>query len=247
MCCGKRFSFIINVIIPYSILCIFLLQIYSQYSTFITLRKKIDNQKDGRNSMTNYQLTKSKQYNFNTNEIQEYFENNALMKITFLKNLSLMFFNKLTHNKDNDIRVYMFLYLIIYDIICLIIVYLFIFGSIKSGFVKIFFQIFRFYFSAKRLKKFNNRIGLFTIINSKMENFRLYRGWSFFNPEGFLIIEFFCNFFIILDIILLWTYIYRRNKYRKMKEKNISNEKESEESSEESESKSSNIENSKKE
>ena len=60
-------------------------------------------------------------------------------------------------------------------------------------------------------------MSLFAIIKSKLENMYLYRGWSIFNPEGFLIIEFLCNFAIILDIILLLIFIYRRYKYRRIK------------------------------
>ena len=55
MCCGKCFKCLTNIIIPYSILCIFLFQIYAQYSTLVTLRTKIDNKRDGRNTMTNYE------------------------------------------------------------------------------------------------------------------------------------------------------------------------------------------------
>ena len=219
MCCGKCFRFLINFIIPYSILCIFLFQIYAQYSTLVTLRNKIDNQKDGRNTLSNYELTKDKQYDFNMNKVKETFEDNALMKINFLKNKFLGFFDK--KNENFDIRVYMFFYLICYDLICLIIVYFFIYGSIKAGFLKIIFQIIRFYFNAKRLQKFNTRMYLFSIIKAKLENMYLYRGWSIFNPEGFLIIEFLCNFTIILDIILLIFFIYRRNKYRRIKALNI--------------------------
>ena len=220
MCCGKCFRFIINYVIPYLILCIFLFQIYAQYSTLVTLRNKIDNQKDGRNTLSNYRLTKDKQYDFNMNKVQENFEDNALMKINFLKNSFLGFFNN--KGENFDIRVYMFYYLICYDFICLIIVYIFIYGSIMAGFLKILFQIIRFYFNAKRLQKFNTRMSLFAIIKSKLENMYLYRGWSIFNPEGFLIIEFLCNFAIILDIILLLIFIYRRYKYRRIKKMYIS-------------------------
>ena len=223
MCCGKCFRFLINVILPYSILCIFLFQIYSQYSTIVTLRTKIENKKDGRRTLSNYQLTKDKYYDFNMNKVKEYFEDNAIMNIPIVKNLTLGLIETRNVNKDNDFdnRVYTFYYLIFYDIISLIVVYCFIYGSIFAGLLKIIFQIIRFYFNAKRLKRFNINMGLYSIINSKIENMHLYRGWSIFNPEGFLILEFLCNFAIILDIILLLIYINKIYKYRKMKKLNV--------------------------
>ena len=223
MCCGKCSRFLINVILPYSILCIFLFQIYSQYSTIITLRTKIDNKKDGRRTLTNYQLMKDKHYDFNMNKVKEYFDDNAIMNIPYVKNLTLGLIEKrnVNNEKDFDNRIYMFFYLIFYDIISLIVVYCFIYGSIEAGLLKIIFQIIRFYFNAKRLKRFNTNMGLYSIINSKIENMYLYRGWSIFNPEGFLIIEFLCNFAIILDIILLLIYLHRIRKYKRMKQLNV--------------------------
>ena len=223
MCCGKCYRFLINVILPYSILCIFLFQIYAQYSTIVTLRTKIDNKKDGRRTITNYQLMKDKHYDFNMNKVKEYFEDNAIMKIPYVENFTLGLIEKrnVNNDKDFDNRIYMFFYLIFYDIISLIIVYCFIYGSIEAGLLKIIFQIIRFYFNAKRLKRFNTNMGLYSIINSKLENMYLYRGWSIFNPEGFLIIEFLCNFTIILDVILLLIYIHRIRKYRRMKQLNV--------------------------
>ena len=223
MCCGKCSRFLINVILPYSILCIFLFQIYSQYSTIVTLRTKIDNKKDGRRALTNYQLMKDKHYDFNMNKVKEYFDDNAIMNIPYVKNLTLGLIEKrnVNNDKDFDNRIYMFFYLIFYDIISLIVVYCFIYGSIEAGLLKIIFQIIRFYFNAKRLKRFNTNMGLYSIINSKIENMYLYRGWSIFNPEGFLIIEFLCNFAIILDIILLLIYLHRIRKYKRMKQLNV--------------------------
>ena len=223
MCCGKCSRFLINVILPYSILCIFLFQIYSQYSTIVTLRTKIDNKKDGRRTLTNYQLMKDKHYDFNMNKVKEYFDDNAIMSIPYVKNLTLGLIEKrnVNNDKDFDNRIYMFFYLIFYDIISLIVVYCFIYGSIEAGLLKIIFQIIRFYFNAKRLKRFNTNMGLYSIINSKIENMYLYRGWSIFNPEGFLIIEFLCNFVIILDIILLLIYLHRIRKYKRMKQLNV--------------------------
>jgi hypothetical protein len=223
MCCGNPFKSLLSILFYYSILCIFLLQLYSQYSTLPTLRSKIENQKDGRNTLTNFQLTKTKQYDFNLNKIQEYFDDNALMKIPFLKRQVLKLIDHF-NNKENklDIRNYMHFYLIGYDIICIIIVYIFLFcASIKAGLITILFQSVRFYFNAKRIQKFNSRMSLYEIIKSKWENIVLFRGWSFFNPEGFLIIEFLCNFVVILEIILLIKYICDRRRYRKIRKMNV--------------------------
>ena len=99
MCCGKCFRCLYNIIIPYSILCIFLLQIYAQYSTLVTLRTKIDNKRDGRNTMTNYQLTRDKQYDFNMNKVQECFEDNSLMNISILKSFVLNLFYSMNSKK----------------------------------------------------------------------------------------------------------------------------------------------------
>ena len=219
MFCGKCCGFIFNVILPFSILCIFLFQLYAQYSTLITLRTMTENDRDGRNSVGNYFLTKTKEYDFNMDKVNETFNENTLMNVKFLKNMTLNLFDALNNNNENkkDIREYMFKYLIIYDIISLIIVYIFIYGSIKAGIIKIVFQIFRLYFNSKRMQKFNHSMSLFDIIRSKIENFYSYRGWNIFNPEGFFVIEFLCNFTVILDVILLVIYIYRKHQYNKRK------------------------------
>ena len=219
MFCGKCIGFFFNVILPFSILCIFLFQLYAQYSTLITLRTMTENDRDGRNSVGNYFLSKTKEYDFNTDKVNETFNENALMNIKFLKNMTLNLFDALNNNNENkkDIREYMFKYLLIYDIISLIIVYIFIYGSIKAGIIKIIFQIFRLYFNSKRMQKFNHSMSLFDIIRSKIENFYSYRGWNIFNPEGFFVIEFLCNFTVILDVILLVIYIYRKRQYNKRK------------------------------
>lgn len=224
MCCSKNSSIICTLILPFSILIIFLFQIYAQYSTLLTQRTKIDNIRDGRNTLTNYQLTKDKQYDFNMNRVQDYFESNCLMRINFLKQTTLRVFDSLNNKKGEviDIRVYMFYYLIFYDLICIIIVYFFVYGSIKAGFIKIVFQIIRFYFNAKRIQKFNSHINLYYIIKSKIDNMYTFRGWNIFTPEGFLIIEFICNITIILDIIYLIILVcnyWRYKKYKNMDKK----------------------------
>ena len=219
MCCSNNSSIICTLILPFSILIIFLFQIYAQYSTLVTLRTKIDNIRDGRNTMTNYQLTKDKQYDFNMNKVQEFFEDNCLMRINFLKQTTLNVFDSMNKKKEEiiDIRVYMFYYLIFYDLICIIIVYFFIYGSIKAGCIKIVFQLIRFYFNTKRMQKFNSHMNLYSIIKSKIDNMYSFRGWNIFTPEGFLIIEFLCNITIILDIIYLIILICNNRRYKKNK------------------------------
>ena len=219
MCCGKFCGFTLNIILPFSILCIFLFQLYAQYSTLITLRTMTENDIDGRNSVSNYFLSKTKEYDFNMVKVKETFDENTLMNVKFLKNMTLNFFEALNNNNENkkDIRDYMLNYLIIYDIISLANVYIFIYGSIKAGIVKIIFQIFRLYFNSKRLQKFNHKMSLFNIIKSKIENIYSFRGWNIFNPEGFLVIEFLCNFTVILDVILLIIYICRKYRYNRRK------------------------------
>ena len=218
MCCGKCFSIIKSFIIQFSILIIFLFQLYSQYSTLITHRTRIDNEKDGRNTLSYYFLAKNLEYDFNINKLQECFEDNPLMNINFVKEKTLDLFDKLNANKETEIdqRNYMLYYLIVYDLLNLIIVYCFIYGSIKAGIIKIILQGFRFYFNAKRIQRFNNEMNLYYIIKYKIENICVLRKWNFFNPEGFLIIEFLCNFVIILDIILL--IILLRKKYSNKRE-----------------------------
>ena len=219
MCCSNNSSIICTLILPFSILIIFLFQIYAQYSTLVTLRTKIDNIRDGRNTITNYQLTKDKQYDFNMNKVQECFEDNCLMRINFLKQTTLNVFDSINKKKEEiiDIRVYMFYYLIFYDLICIIIVYFFIYGSIKAGCIKIVFQLIRFYFNTKRMQKFNSHMYLYSIIKSKIDNMYSFRGWNIFTPEGFLIIEFLCNITIILDIIYLIILICNNRRYKKNK------------------------------
>ena len=213
MLCKKICNLITSSLLPLLILSIHLLQIYSQYSTIITLRDQIYSEKDGRKTITNYSLIKDKFYVFNLNKIKECFNDNCLMKINFIKNMFLNIFNN-----NNDIRIYMFYYLLIYDIICIIILYLFVFGSIKFGLLKIALQFFRFCINSQRMQNYNNKLSLFEIIKNKIDNMCSIRQWNFFNPEGFFVIEFLCNVVIFLDIIyLLMLICLRINKKNKTK------------------------------
>ena len=219
MCCTKCSKCIKYLILPFSILVIFLFQIYAQYSTLMTDRNKMHNIKDGRKTMTNYQFRDNIQYDFNIEKVEEYFDDNALMNLKFLKNQTFKIFDYINNKKEEkvDNRIYMFYYLIIYDVICIIIVYFFVYESVKAGLIKIILQIIRFYFNAKRIQKFNIHMGLFSIIKSKIENMYFLRKWDYFNPEAFLIIEFLCNFAIILDIIYLIILICNKRRAKRIK------------------------------
>jgi len=142
------------------------------------------------------------------------------MNIKCLKNLLLESFEPINYKKENknNTIIYMLYYLIAYDIICLIILCYFISGSLFAGAIKIIYQIVHFYFNSKMIKKFNMQMNIFSIIKSKIENTYLIRKWNIFNSEGYLVIEFLCNFIIIFDILLI-VYICRKKNYTK-KEKN---------------------------
>ena len=220
MSCEKCFQNLFNKLIPVTILLIFLLQIYAtyaQYSPRVIENKNLDiNEINGRNTMTVVRLSQDKQYYFNNIKIQQSFENNALMNINYLKNSLLTLFELINnaYENKNNIIIYMFYYLIAYDIICLIILCYFISGSFMAGIIKIIYQIARFYFNSKRIKKFNKQMNISSIIKSKIENIYLIRKWNIFCSEGYLIIEYLCNFIIIFDILLI-IYIYRKKNYRK--------------------------------
>jgi hypothetical protein len=194
------------------------LQIYAQYSTIFIENKKVDNKIYGKNNMTVFKLSQEKQYYFNNIKIQQLFENNALMSIKYLKNLLLELFEPINYKNENrnNTIIYMFYYLIAYDIFCLIILCYFISGSFVAGVIKIIYQITHFYFNSKMIKKFNKQMNIFSIIKSKIENIYLILKWNIFNPEGYLVIDFLCNFIIIFDILLI-IYIYRNKNYTKKK------------------------------
>lgn len=215
----KFCNFITSSFLPILILSIYLLQIYSQYSTLITVRDKYYDYQDIRKTITNYSLTKDKIYSFNLNKIEECFDDNILMKINFVKSIFTNFFDSL--NDNGDIRIYFFYYLLIYDLICIVFIYLFVFGNIKYGILIIFLQIFKFYNNSKRMKKYNNKLSLFEIIKNKIDNICSIRELYFFNPEGFFIIEFLCNGIIILEIIYLLILIFLKCKFYKKNEKKL--------------------------
>ena len=221
MSCRKCFHISFSNLIPTIILLAFLLQVYAQYSTIFFENKKVDNKIYGRNTMTVFKYSQEKQYYFNNIKIQQLFENNALMNIKCLKNLLLESFEPINYKKENknNTIIYMLYYLIAYDIICLIILCYFISGSLFAGAIKIIYQIAHFYFNSKMIKKFNKQMNIFSIIRSKIENTYLIRKWNIFNPEGYLVFEFLCNFIIIFDILLIVYICIKKNYTKKEKTK----------------------------
>ena len=198
-----------------TILIISLSQLYFQYSAIMTPRNKDFHQKDKRNNIINIVIF-SKNYDFNFKKLEEDFDDNALMRINLVKNYTLKGLEKIKEKSGNkyDIKILMLFYLLIYDFIYLIFLYIFYFNGFKAGIVKIIIQIFKFYFTGKRIKLSNHDICIGEAISNFFNNSSI-RGWGFFTPEGFQIFEFLCNFVIILDII--WLIIIKKNinKYKK--------------------------------
>ena len=226
MCFGKYIQNLIITLISSIILLIFLLQIYCEYSSIAIKNTNLHNRMNLKNAITVFKLSKDNQYYFYNAKIKESFEYNALMNIKYLQKLLLKLFELINKKLENkiDLIIYMFCYLILYNIIYFIIVCYFISGSISSGIIKIILQIARFYFNSKRIKKFNKQMNVLSIIKSKIENIYLFRNWNIFNREGYLIIEFLCNYVIIFDILLLIILTYKKNNHRKIL--NLNNNKE---------------------
>ena len=199
--------------LPLSILLISLFQLYFQYSSLMTPRNEIESEKDNRNSLISFMINK-KRFDLNLKKIEESFEDNPLMNIDLLKNYTLKGFDKINEKRENKIekRKLMLSYLMIYDIIFIIFIYIFIFGGFKSGIVTIIFQIFKLYFTAKRLKQSSRDICLCETVLNFFKNLGL-RDWGLFTPEGFQILEFLFNYVIILDII--WLILIKINNKKK--------------------------------
>ena len=197
-------------ILPLSIIIISLLQLYFQYSTFMTKRNQNLEKQDKRNQIYTFNFIFGRRYEFNLGEIDNYFNDNALMKITKLKNLVINGANKWNEKRQNklNIKLYEIFYLIIYDLFFIIFLYLFIFKLFKAGIMKIIIQILKCVFTARRFKKNNPEICLCRIILNHFDNTYL-RNSEIFDPEGYEIFEFLCNFVIVLDII--WLIIIKRD------------------------------------
>ena len=213
---SKFTNLLINTVLPFSILILCLFQLYFQYSSFVTPRNELFNEKDKRDTFISYNLY-NKKFGFNLEKIKETFSDNALMRINIVKNYTLKVFDKINEKREEyiDKKKYMLFYLICYDFIFIIFIYIFIFGGFKSGIVKIIFQVFKIYSTAKRLKMSNPDIYLYEAVFNYFKNVWL-RDWTLFTPEGFQIFEFLFNFVIILDII--WLIILLKRRYKKKKD-----------------------------
>ena len=203
----------INTALPFSVLLLSFFQLYYQYSSLMTPRNKIDNDKDDRHSLMSF-MFRGTRYDLNFVKIEESFDDNPLMNIAILKNYTLKGFDKINEKRENqlDKRRLKLYYLMIYDMIYIIFIYIFIFRGFKSGVVKIIFQAFKFYFTGKRLKQSNRDICLCETVLNFFKNLSL-RDWGLFTPEGFQMLEFLFNFVIIFDII--WLIMIKLNNNKK--------------------------------
>ena len=209
MACKCRFS-CKYTILPFSILIVSLSQLYFQYSSFMTKRNQNLEEQDKRHQLYTLNFIFGKRYEFNLGEIDNYFNDNALMKIPQLKDLVEKGFNKWNEKREKklDLKLYEIFYLIIYDLIFIIFLYLFIFKSFKAGIIKIIIQLLKCVFTMIRFKKKHGNICLYKIIYNHYDNTDL-RGLEFFDSEGCEISEFLCNLVIVLDII--WLIIIKRD------------------------------------
>ena len=219
---SKCKKFLINSILPTSILFISLFQLYFHYSTILTPRSKEFYQKDGQNDNYNFQI-KDKQFDLNLEKLSQNFDDNPLMNINILKNMTMNFFKKLDEKRENklDLRIYELFYLFIHDAFYLIFIYVFYFGVFKSGIFVILCKLLRFYFKAKRIRQSNPNLFPFQFFINYYYNNMVFRNESLFTPEGFELLEYFCNYFIILDFLWLYILIKRKKKYVKYIKKDI--------------------------
>ena len=193
-----------KIILSISILLITLLQLYFQYSSFMTNRNQHLEEKDKRKQLYTLNFVFGRRYEFNLAEIDTFFNENPLMKINALKNFVLNRCEKWNESREKklNIKIYELFYLMIYDLIFIIFLYFFIFKFYPAGIVKIFMQILKFIFTAIRIKKINPAISIFNVICNHFDNRHL-REVEIFDAEGFEIFEFLCNLVIIFDILYL--------------------------------------------
>ena len=193
-----------KIILSISILLITLLQLYFQYSSFMTNRNQHLEEKDKRKQLYTLNFVFGRRYEFNLAEIDTFFNENPLMKINALKNFVLNRCEKWNESREKklNIKIYELFYLMIYDLIFIIFLYFFIFKFYPAGILKIIMQILKFIFTAIRIKKINPAISIFNVICNHFDNRHL-REVEIFDAEGFEIFEFLCNLVIIFDILYL--------------------------------------------
>ena len=210
-CCS-----IIKSSLPFIILIFSLFQLYFQYTSFTTKRNNKYDKMDQRGQIYTFKTGK-KILDLNLGKIEECFNDSSLMNINLLKNTTLNYFDKIDSKRAVKLnkRIYMLFYIMFTDVLYIINLYIFYFGGLLSGIIKIVFQILKFYFSYKRLKKPSPDLCLFQIINNYISNIKD-RNMSFFEPEGYVIIDHLCNYVVIFDIIYLM--IICKKKCSKKKE-----------------------------
>ena len=211
-------KYLIETIIPLSILLICLFQLYFQYSTMVTPRPKDLDDIDKRNTIRSFQMG-DKKFDFNIPKIDEYFNDSPLININIIKNQVFSIFNKINPEKENNeytLAKYKLYYLLGHDIIFIIIIYMFVYSVFKAGIIKLIFQILRFYFIHRRLKKSNPNISICQAIRNYFDNKKL-RNEDIFSPEGFEYFDYLCNIVIIFDLI--WLYILYKKQKLKQKPK----------------------------
>ena len=207
-------KYIVETILPLSILLICLFQHYCQYSAMVTPRTKKLDEQDKRNAIFNFNIGK-RQFDFHLPKIEEYFNDSPLINIYFIKNSILKLFDKINPEEDNELNIvkYKLFYLLAHDFIFIVIIYLFIYYGFKAGIIKLIFQILRLYFNTRRLKKANRNIYLYQAVKNYFETQKL-KNIDFFSSEGFQYLEYLSNCVIILDIIWLFV-LYKQRKNKK--------------------------------
>ena len=207
-------KYIVETILPLSILLICLFQHYCQYSAMVTPRTKKLDEQDKRNAIFNFYIGK-RQFDFHLPKIEEYFNDSPLINIYFIKNSILKLFDKINPEEGNELNIvkYKLFYLLAHDFIFIVIIYIFIYCGFKAGIIKLIFQILRLYFSTRRLKKSNRNIYLYQAVKNYFETQKL-KNIDFFSSEGFQYLEYLSNCVIILDIIWLFV-LYKQRKNKK--------------------------------
>lgn len=206
--------------LPFIILILSLFQLYFQYSSFVTRRNNKLNEIDHREQMYTYKLGK-RILDLNLAKVEECFNDSSLMNVNLLKKTTLDYFDELNSKREVKLnkKVYMLFYIIITDILYIINLYIFYFGSLFAGIIKIIFQALKLYFSYKRLKKPSPDLCLFQIVNNYIEYIKD-RNFSFFLPQGYAIIDHLCNYVLIFDIFYL-IILFKKKCGKKKEDGNI--------------------------
>jgi len=196
-------------LLPIIIFILYLMQIYSKYSEIITTNTNNVDIFGPYFSQLKYTFF-GKPYTLSVDfkKINETFHYNPIMNIPMTKDVTLSFldkiFNKTIHCEYREQNL-MLIYLLFHDFILFIIIYKYINKSVKLGFIKIFYQVFIFWFNYKRIKILNKTSSLCTIIPNI---FRDDKSGNNINRKKFLAYEFFCNVVLIFDFIYMFLLLF---------------------------------------